>query len=138
VGCEVWTKYYYTVSISFSIECNFESHGHKNTILQTHWNQNGNWLLSASRDQFLKLWDLRTMRELQTFKGHKKEVTGNILFIVFECTLFDHRFLVIESQIMFSILMDVQHVHGTLSTKICFVVEDLMELLTIGLWGIIN
>jgi polyadenylation factor subunit 2 len=40
------------------------------------WNQNGNWLLSASRDQLVKLFDLRMMKEIQTFRGHNKEVTG--------------------------------------------------------------
>ncbi len=46
-------------------------HGHKNTILCVEWNQNGNWLLSAGRDHLQKLFDLRTMSELQTFRGHK-------------------------------------------------------------------
>ncbi len=50
-------------------------HGHKNTILGVEWNANGNWLLTASRDQLLKLFDLRMMREMQTFRGHKREVT---------------------------------------------------------------
>ena len=50
-------------------------HGHKNTILAVNWNANGNWLLTSSRDQLLKLFDLRTMKELQTFRGHKREVT---------------------------------------------------------------
>lgn len=54
------------------------SHGHKNTVLQVRWNQNGNWLVSGSRDQTLKLYDIRTLKEMQTFKGHKKEVTGTI------------------------------------------------------------
>ncbi len=29
-------------------------HGHKGTIMQTQWNQNGNWVLTASRDQTCK------------------------------------------------------------------------------------
>ena len=29
-------------------------HGHKATIMQAHWNANGNWLLTASRDQTCK------------------------------------------------------------------------------------
>lgn len=52
------------------------SHGHKNTVLQAKWNKNGNWLLTASRDQLLKLFDIRMMREFQTFKSHKREVTA--------------------------------------------------------------
>ena len=39
------------------------------------WNANGNWLLTASRDHLLKIFDIRkTKEELQTFRGHKKEV----------------------------------------------------------------
>jgi len=48
-------------------------HSHKNTVLSLKWNSNGNWLASAGRDQMIKLYDVRTMKELQTFKGHKRE-----------------------------------------------------------------
>src|SRR5690348_5294474 len=51
-------------------------HGHKNTVLQVKFNRNGNWLLTASRDQSIRLFDIRTMKDVQTFKGHKREVTG--------------------------------------------------------------
>ena len=40
------------------------------------WNSNGNWLVTGSRDHLLKLFDIRMMKELQTFRGHKKEATG--------------------------------------------------------------
>ena len=30
-------------------------HGHRNTVMTTLWNANGNWLLSACRDQSLKV-----------------------------------------------------------------------------------
>lgn len=30
-------------------------HGHKTSIMQVHWNMNGNWLLTACRDQTLKV-----------------------------------------------------------------------------------
>ena len=30
-------------------------HGHRNTVMETLWNANGNWLLSACRDQSLKV-----------------------------------------------------------------------------------
>ena len=33
--------------------------GHKNTVVDIEWNKNGNWILSASRDQSLKLFDIR-------------------------------------------------------------------------------
>ncbi len=37
---------------------------------------NGNWLLTSSRDQLAKLFDIRTMKELQVFRGHRREVTS--------------------------------------------------------------
>ena len=38
------------------------------------WNKNGNWLLTASRDHLLKIFDIRNLKEeLQTFRGHKRE-----------------------------------------------------------------
>ncbi|KAH3823226.1 hypothetical protein DPMN_125025 [Dreissena polymorpha] len=41
------------------------------------WNKNGNWMLTASRDHLMKLFDIRNLKEeLQVFKGHKKEATG--------------------------------------------------------------
>ena len=39
---------------------------HKAPISQVSWNQNGNWLLSASRDQQLVVWSL-----VQFFSVHK-------------------------------------------------------------------
>ncbi|XP_023240322.1 pre-mRNA 3' end processing protein WDR33-like [Centruroides sculpturatus] len=49
-------------------------HAHKSTVMEVKWNQNGNWLLTASRDHLLKLFDIRNMsQEVQTFRGHKKE-----------------------------------------------------------------
>ena len=53
------------------------SHAHKHTVMQLKWNRNGNWLLTASRDHLIKLFDIRNMKEeVQAFKGHKKEATG--------------------------------------------------------------
>ena len=44
--------------------------------MDLQWNQNGHWLLTASRDHLLKVFDIRNLKsELQTFKGHKKEAT---------------------------------------------------------------
>ncbi|XP_070560840.1 pre-mRNA 3' end processing protein WDR33-like [Ptychodera flava] len=50
-------------------------HAHKNTVMGVKWNQNGNWLLTASRDHLIKLFDIRMMKEMFTFRGHKKEAT---------------------------------------------------------------
>lgn len=45
--------------------------------MEVKWNQNGNWLLTASRDHLCKLFDVRNLKEeLQVFRGHKKEATG--------------------------------------------------------------
>ena len=41
--------------------------------MDLHWNNNGNWLLSGSRDRLVKVFDIRTMKEIHTFRGHKKE-----------------------------------------------------------------
>lgn len=55
----------------------FFSHAHKNTVMEVKWNLNGNWLLTASRDHLCKLFDIRNLKEeLQVFRGHKKEATG--------------------------------------------------------------
>jgi polyadenylation factor subunit 2 len=51
-------------------------HGHKSTVMECKWNKNGNWLLTGSRDHLLKVFDIRMMKELQTFRGHKKEATA--------------------------------------------------------------
>ncbi len=47
------------------------------------WNrQNGNWLISASRDHFCKLFDIRNLKEeLQCFRGHKKEACSKLFFL---------------------------------------------------------
>ncbi|UYV76950.1 WDR33 [Cordylochernes scorpioides] len=49
-------------------------HAHKSTVMEAKWNNNGNWLLTASRDHLLKLFDIRSMnQEVQVFRGHKRE-----------------------------------------------------------------
>ncbi|XP_023336441.1 pre-mRNA 3' end processing protein WDR33 [Eurytemora carolleeae] len=52
-------------------------HAHKSTVMDCRFNRNGNWLLTASRDHLLKLFDIRNMKEeVQTFRGHKKEASA--------------------------------------------------------------
>lgn len=54
-------------------------HAHKNTVMEVKLNLNGNWLLTASRDHLCKLFDIRNLKEeLQVFRGHKKEATGQL------------------------------------------------------------
>ena len=55
-------------------------HAHKHTVMDLRWNRNGNWLLTASRDHLLKLFDIRNMKEeMQSFRGHKREATSEQL-----------------------------------------------------------
>eukprot|EP00727_Mastigamoeba_balamuthi_P012289 m51a1_g7683 putative wd40 repeat-containing protein (478) ;mRNA; f:20522-22436 len=49
---------------------------HKGTVSRVRWNANGNWFLSCASDQLIKLFDIRAMREMVVFRGHKKEVTA--------------------------------------------------------------
>ncbi|CAJ0963615.1 unnamed protein product, partial [Mesorhabditis belari] len=49
---------------------------HKSSVMSVEFNQNGNWLLTASRDQLVKMYDIRTMKVMRNFRGHKKEVTS--------------------------------------------------------------
>ncbi|VDN05387.1 unnamed protein product [Thelazia callipaeda] len=51
-------------------------HEHKNSVMAVQWNKNGNWLLTGSRDHLIKMYDIRMMREMHTYRGHKKEVTA--------------------------------------------------------------
>ncbi|XP_033125411.1 pre-mRNA 3' end processing protein WDR33-like [Anneissia japonica] len=50
-------------------------HAHKSTVMSAKWNRNGNWLLTASRDHLVKVFDLRAMKEMSICRGHKKEAT---------------------------------------------------------------
>ncbi|KJH52014.1 WD domain, G-beta repeat protein [Dictyocaulus viviparus] len=52
---------------------------HKSSVMAVDWNKNGNWLLTAGRDHLVKLYDLRCMKEMYSYKGHKKEVTCTII-----------------------------------------------------------
>ena len=52
------------------------SHAHKATVMSVQWNRNGNWLLTASRDHLIKVYDIRAMKEMYTLKGHKKDVNS--------------------------------------------------------------
>ena len=55
----------------------FCRHAHKHTVMEVKFNRNGNWLLTASRDHLIKLFDIRNFKEeMQSFKGHMKEATS--------------------------------------------------------------
>ena len=58
------------------------SHAHKHTVMDLKWNKNGNWMLTASRDHLIKLFDVRNMKdEVIAFRGHKKEATSAYMSI---------------------------------------------------------
>jgi WD40 repeat protein len=50
------------------------SYLHKNSVLACSWNPNGNLVATASRDTSVRIFDIRTFKELEVFKGHKKDV----------------------------------------------------------------
>ena len=73
--------HFYSVGFSFlvvlrvaAVLIQLQSHYHKNTIQALAWSPNGNMVASASRDQTVRVFDIRAMREVQTLRGHKKEV----------------------------------------------------------------
>lgn len=66
----------YTPSSLPSFHTCTHSHAHKATVMSVNWNQNGNWLLTASRDHLIKVYDIRAMKEMYTLKGHKKDVNS--------------------------------------------------------------
>mmetsp|Transcript_213 Transcript_213/g.694 ORF Transcript_213/g.694 Transcript_213/m.694 type:complete len:546 (-) Transcript_213:8-1645(-) len=50
-------------------------HGHKLDVTKVAWNPiNGNWLLSASRDHTLRLFDIRSTKEPVSLTAHQKDV----------------------------------------------------------------
>lgn len=66
-----------TKTSQFSPPISFSRHAHKSTVMDLKWNDNGNWLVTASRDHLLKLFDLRNLsEEVQIFRGHKKEASA--------------------------------------------------------------
>lgn len=46
-------------------KCLATLHGHKNTVMAMEWNANGNYLLTACRDSLVRVYDIRTMKEMQ-------------------------------------------------------------------------
>ena len=64
-----------TVSSTKTSDLRFiRRHQHKNTVQALAWSPNGNLVASASRDQTVRVFDIRAMKEFRVLKGHKKEV----------------------------------------------------------------
>ena len=38
------------------------------------WNRNGNWLASGSKDGLVKIYDIRTMREVEVLRGQNSDI----------------------------------------------------------------
>ena len=51
-------------------------HQHKGSVQEARWHPAGNHFASGGRDQVVKIFDVRTMRESAAFKGHQREVTS--------------------------------------------------------------
>jgi polyadenylation factor subunit 2 len=57
--------------------CLADIHAHKNTVNRLAWSPlNPHWFLSGSRDNLVKLFDIRIMKDFQTMRAHKKEITS--------------------------------------------------------------
>ena len=46
------------------------------------WNANGNWLASGSMDGLIKLYDIRTMREVEVWRGQNSEVSCRVVVVM--------------------------------------------------------
>jgi WD40 repeat protein len=52
--------------------------GHTSEIFSVTFSQDGRYALTGSNDWTARLWDVRTRREIRTFKGHTGGVTSAI------------------------------------------------------------
>ncbi len=52
--------------------------GHGGSVNDVHFSQDGRLLVSSSADQSIKVWELKTWKELLTLKGHKGEVNSAV------------------------------------------------------------
>jgi polyadenylation factor subunit 2 len=57
-----------------SKNCIGNIYDHTSRVNVVEFNRNGNWLLSASNDQTCRIFDIRTNRQMECFKGHNQEV----------------------------------------------------------------
>lgn len=52
------------------------SHSHRAVVNDLSWSPNGNIVATAGGDGLVRLFDIRTFKELDALKGHEKEVTA--------------------------------------------------------------
>lgn len=55
--------------------------GHKGVITKLIFMKEHNIIISASKDTFVKFWDLDTEHNFKTLVGHKSEVSYLIIFL---------------------------------------------------------
>ena len=70
--------------LSPQLTCHPHRHYHKNTVQALAWSPNGDLVASASRDQTVRVFDIRAMKELRLLKGHKKEVCCTFTLIAID------------------------------------------------------
>lgn len=63
--------------------------GHKGVITKLVFMKEHNIIISASKDTFVKFWDLDTEHNFKTLVGHKSEVSYLIMFL-FVIYISDH------------------------------------------------
>jgi len=51
-------------------------HLHKGAVQDVKWNANGNWMITASRDNLIKVLDIRAMKEMYVLRGHHRDVNS--------------------------------------------------------------
>ena len=49
---------------------------HTDSITKLRFNQNGNWLLSGSKDTSIKIFDIRVMKNFSTLKSHHASISA--------------------------------------------------------------
>lgn len=47
---------------------------HRKHIQCCAWNKNGNWFATGGKDSMLKIYDIRVMKEMESFRGHNCDV----------------------------------------------------------------
>jgi WD40 repeat protein len=77
-GLSLWLKLYvHFPRIELRASWELRSfHGHKDYVNSVCFNPDGNYALSGSKDETLRLWDVRTGECLRTLKGHKWPVNS--------------------------------------------------------------
>lgn len=54
-------------------------YAHNSALAKVCWASTGQAFVTGARDNLIKLWDIRNLKEeVRTFRSHKKEITGTI------------------------------------------------------------